>query len=145
MIDVVRLVRFVKSAVFLTGIGRFVSRSWESLPLTIPGLTLDDHIVMPNHLHGLLMLDPGEQLHRRRDAHTGQVIETAMALGEVIRRFKAKTAREIHDRGMTAFQWQGGLYEHIVEDEADRERVREYMARNAEEWELDQENPARTR
>ncbi|TAK32134.1 MAG: hypothetical protein EPO21_16035 [Chloroflexota bacterium] len=65
----------------------------------------------------------------------------APTLGEVVRAFKAATTRAIRVAGYAGFGWQRNYYEHVVRDEADLDRVREYIANNPARWAEDEENP----
>ena len=82
---------------------------------------------MPNHVHGILFLV--------RAGH-------APPLQTVVGSFKSAAAREVNrvrgTRGATV--WQRGYHDHIVRDEEDLERIREYIATNPARWLSDPEN-----
>lgn len=76
----------------------------------IHGVTVDTHIVMPNHVHLILSLNDCE-----------------ISLGEIIRRFKARVSRR------SGFPlWQANYYEHVIRDEEALNRIREYIIHNPE-------------
>jgi REP element-mobilizing transposase RayT len=62
-------------------------------------------------------------------------------LGKLIRHYKARTTRMIHDAGFPEFQWQRNYYEHIIRDQKDLNAIRRYIHDNPAQWYLDNENP----
>jgi len=62
----------------------------------------------------------------------------ALVLGKVIRHFKAKTAKTIHDQGWEAFRWQRNYYEHVIRSENELSRIREYIINNPVNWTTDE-------
>jgi REP element-mobilizing transposase RayT len=67
-------------------------------------------------------------------------------LPEIIRAFKTFSARLINESRATpgAPVWQRNYYEHVVRGENELSRIREYIANNPLQWEMDRENPLRT-
>lgn len=57
-----------------------------------------------------------------------------MLLGKVIRAWKAKCTRLIHQAGNSSFTWQARYYEHIIRNEQELSRIREYIAQNPARW-----------
>ena len=110
--------------------GEVVRRQIELLSQRFAGAAVDAFVVMPNHVHVIV------RLQRARQASPLQV---------VIGSFKSGSAREINALRATpgAKVWQRGYHDHVIRDEADFQRVREYIASNPIRWSLDPENPAR--
>ena len=77
----------------------------------------------------------------RGDA-VGGMVGGAPALGDVIRAFKSLSAIHVN-RLLTRSGplWQRNYYEHIIRDEDELNRIREYITNNPMQWELDRENP----
>ena len=61
----------------------------------------------------------------------------------IIRAFKSAVTRRINKlRGVpSALLWQRNYYEHVIRDEDELDRVRQYIAENPLKWALDPENP----
>jgi len=97
---------------------------------------LDQHVVMPNHIHGLLQLLPIQAQGEQR----------GVGLSAIINQYKSAVTRcAIKESGNTGcVLWQRGYYEHVVRDEKDLYRIREYIVTNPLRWMLDRENPQRT-
>ncbi len=99
---------------------------------------LDAFVVMPNHVHGIVWLLPVGA--RRASPVSGA---PAQSLGAFVGAYKSTVTRSVNIvRAMPgAPVWQRGYYEHVVRDEADLERVREYIRDNPARWEFDREHP----
>ena len=114
--------------VVLRAAGLIVERQIEQLPERLAGVGLDSFVVMPNHVHALV------QLHERA--------RQASPLRVVVGAFKSGSTRQINLlRGTPgAHVWQRGYYDHVIRDEADLMRAREYIETNPIRWALDPEN-----
>ncbi len=117
----------------LSRIGEIVAGVWTGLADHYPHVHLDAWVIMPNHLHGILVLD---------DVDRGSVRH---GLSEVVRGFKSFSAKEVNRvRGVVGQAlWQRSFFEHVIRDEAGLERIRRYIEENPVRWEEDPENPAR--
>jgi putative transposase len=129
----------------LNNVGEIVLSHWKMLPERFAPVVLDEYVLMPNHLHGIIyliysdeedytMIATNERQRRtfQRPAHN--------TLGEIIRSFKAATARTIRVAGHGEFTWQRNYYEHVIRHEKDLERVRLYIANNPARWSEDELN-----
>jgi REP element-mobilizing transposase RayT len=133
----------------LNNAGRIAQEVWEELPARFPQVGIDGFIVMPNHIHGILMV--GAQFIAPSDSPfdviknpARSVIGRAPALGEIIRAYKAISTRKIRPTVKADFRWQRNYYEHIVRNEESLNRIREYILNNPIQWDVDRENPAAT-
>jgi REP element-mobilizing transposase RayT len=140
-----------------------VERAWRSVTGIRPQAY--EFVVMPNHVHGIVWLAgsrcPNAQhggSKRRTDylPRSGADDATVTAgaarlrsnvsadsLGAKVRAFKAATTRRINARRGTpsAPVWQPGYYEHVVRNDADLNRIRQYILDNPAKWADDPENP----
>ena len=129
----------------LNNSGQIAKAAWDELPARFPSVRLDAFIVMPNHVHGIIMV--GAQFIAPSDGFgaTNQgVMNHAPTLGEIVRAYKAASTRLIRQAGTPDFAWQRNYYEHVVRDEESLNRIRQYILDNPERWEFDHENPAAT-
>ena len=144
----------------LNDVGRMVATHWRSLSKRFSSVQPDALVVMPNHMHGIIaLIDVGAALvaaqgRARRITPprraTTRVAPTA-SLGRVIGAYKSLTtvayARGVKMWGWTPFAgklWQRNYYEHIIRNETDLNRVRQYIMDNPARWAEDPEHPART-
>jgi REP element-mobilizing transposase RayT len=129
--------------------GQIVQAVWEELPIRCPGVDTDAFVIMPNHVHGIVTigLDAGVGAQFIAPMHQGAMNQGAMnrapTLGEVVRVFKAVSTYRIRRRGCPWFAWQRNYYEHIIRDDEDLTRIREYIRLNPVLWAEDAENPDR--
>ncbi len=61
-------------------------------------------------------------------------------LGKIIRYFKARTSKLVHDGGHFNFRWQRNYFEQIIRDEEALNQIRQYIKDNPSQWEIDSEN-----
>ena len=116
-------------------------------------VALDEFVIMPNHLHGIVLLGgPGKiEWEPRRDLinqiptdHFPMMKSPKQTLGKVIRHFKARAARILHRDGVPDFGWQRKYYDRIIRDDDELDRIREYIIANPSVWAEDKENPSGT-
>ncbi|MCB0220578.1 MAG: transposase [Chrysiogenetes bacterium] len=146
-----------EGTVRLSDSGRAVEAAWHGLPEHYPHVDLDAFVVMPNHVHGIIVLsDPDVGAGLKPAPTENAVVEmdraglkpaptgTHHGLPEIVRAFKTFSARRINAlRGTPGVPvWQRNYYEHIVRDDDDLARIREYIANNPIGWGGDRENPA---
>ena len=128
----------VDGAMRLNAKGTIVDELWREIPEHFSGALIDEYVIMPNHLHGILVFmaasigAPGGVI----PTTTQGAMNRAPTLGEIVRAFKARVTREV---GSTV--WQRNYYEHIVRDDISLSRIRQYILANPARWELDRENP----
>ncbi|ADR37677.1 hypothetical protein Ocepr_2229 [Oceanithermus profundus DSM 14977] len=137
--------------------GRMVEEWWLSLPGKFAGALLDAFVVMPNHFHGLLVLNADFSVGadprvgpEKSGAHTGAPLRRKpTSLPEVMSWFKTMTTnayiRGVRDEGWPRFEgrlWQRSYHDRIVRNETELDRLRAYIATNPLRWHLDRENPA---
>ncbi len=113
--------------------GKIVGASWKEIEKHFPTVKLDQFIVMPNHLHGIIILQPA----------CPEVGIKAVSLSTIIGLFKSNSAKRINElRGTTgAGVWQRSFYEHIIRNQESLDEIRQYIANNPYNWPQDPENP----
>lgn len=123
----------------LSQLGQIASASWAQLAEQYPYVNLDAWVVMPNHLHGIILIT-NEIGGGSRTAPTIQ----PKSLGRLIGAFKTVSTRQINRVRETpaAPFWQRNFYEHVIRNETSLRALREYVANNPLQWELDQLHPA---
>jgi REP element-mobilizing transposase RayT len=117
-----------------------VRLAWCGLSARFPIVALDEFVVMPNHVHGIIILaDAGAA----SSAPTG-MRGRAATLGHVVRAFKsisAIDANKILGQSNRPF-WQRNYYEHIIRDEEELSVLRRYIRDNPGGWLDDPDNPS---
>lgn len=121
--------------------GLVIESWWSSIPLRFPSVMLDAYVVMPNHLHGLLMIGA--------DPDIGEA-KPLPKLSDVVRWFKSMSTRDyilgVRLQGWPRFPgrlWQERYMDHIVRSDASLERIRSYIVNNPSRWQDDENHPDR--
>ena len=130
----------------LNDVGRVVQTVWDGLPERFPTIELDACVVMPNHVHGILVLvGAGLAMPLWGAASSAPTGSASATLGIMLRAFKSISAVGVNRLLSRSGQplWQRNYYEHIIRSEESLNRIREYIATNPMRWELDRENPCR--
>ncbi len=136
----------------LSDLGHIVAESWAWLADHHPYVTLDAWAIMPNHMHGIIIIHDDVCRGGSRTAPTTGIGAASSAdkrkpLGRLIGAFKTTSTKRINEvRGLpgTPF-WQRNYYERVVRNEGELRAIREYIADNPLHWQLDRENPANER
>lgn len=122
-------------------VGQVVEAAWQDLPHHTPGLILDAWVVMPNHLHGIVIL-PGDQAINslRENVPRGP---KPRSLGAVIGGFKSAVSREIAAKRLSLVRplWQRNYYERIVRNDRELDATRRYIESNPLRWADDPDHP----
>ena len=123
-------------------IGKIVVKNWNHIPQHFSAVELDECVVMPNHIHGIITLDTvGARSPRPPALRKGAV--SSPTLGQVVAYFKYQSTKYINQRHNTPGTciWQRNYYDHVIRDDIGLQRVREYIRNNPTQWELDQLHP----
>jgi REP element-mobilizing transposase RayT len=139
--------KIVNGEMRLNDAGRLVQDVWGNLPNHYAGVDLDAFVVMPNHIHGIVMIVGAGP---RACPHTGQPqgVAPTLSLPDTVHRCKTLTTNRYMDgvkqHGWPLFPrrvWQRNYYEHIIRNDESLNRIREYILNNPVQWEMDRENP----
>jgi len=128
--------RVVGEEVKLNRFGLAVENAFSWLRSHFEGVSLDQWIVMPNHVHLIVIIDDNVE-GGSRTAPTGQ-----RHLGRAIAAFKTVSTKRINQirNAPGAGFWQRNYYEHIIRSEKALDRIREYIESNPINWAMDPEN-----
>lgn len=143
----------------LNRLGVVVAAHWKNLPKYHPRLRLDEFVVMPNHVHGIMFLtDPfvgagfSDHLDGLTDNTLAKPAPTDAALptqghsiSEITRGFKTFSSRQINQirRAQGVPVWQRNYYDRIIRDEISLQQIRQYIVNNPPSWQQDQLHPDR--
>ena len=121
-------------------LGKIVKNCWQEIPIHFDNVNLDLFIIMPNHLHGIIYMNDSICRGLINQTPTEKWIlqkTPKLVLGKIIRSYKAYASRIAHKNGFHDFQWQRNYYEHIIRNDNELNRIREYIINNPFNWELD--------
>lgn len=149
----------------LNQLGKIVIEHWNDLPNRFPIVALDQFIVMPNHIHGIIQTIVGAPLAGARNSNAGARNDDncdglggnvnnnrapargAPTIGDIIGAYKSLCVHHclqwIKSNNPTFFMgtlWQRNYWEHIVRDKNELGRIRDYIRNNPQKWETDKLN-----
>ncbi|NJK66943.1 MAG: transposase [Microcoleus sp. SU_5_3] len=129
----------------LSTYGKTVLFNWSILPKRYPNVALDNFIVMPNHVHGIIVLKGSPAINYTESDKLVQIESKIYPLSEIVRGLKTFSARRINQmRYLTGVSvWQRGYYEHIIRNEESLGAIREYIINNPLLWGKDELYPDR--
>lgn len=123
----------------LTAAGEMIRKTWQEIPAYYAGIALDAYVVMPNHLHGVVVL------LRQGQAQGPAPTENLLTLPDIMHRYKTLTTKRYADgvkhcgwRPFPGRLWQRNYWERIIRDERELQNIREYIANNPACWQDDQ-------
>jgi REP element-mobilizing transposase RayT len=141
-------------------VAAILHEEWQTLTNRFPSIRLDAFIVMPNHVHFILWLTdsvgvplagaPTEvRTENEASRDDGAGASPAPTLGSIVGAYKSLVATrwlkwvKEQEQGSSGRMWQRNYYEHIVRNEYELNRIREYVIANPAMWNRDPENPVR--
>jgi REP element-mobilizing transposase RayT len=111
--------------------GSIVKNCWKDLINHYSYVELDALTIMPNHIHGIITIPAPTRTQKNH------------GLSEIVRALKTFSSRKINKlrnrKGVSI--WQRNYYEHIIRNEKEMNKIREYIINNPLQWDLDKENP----
>lgn len=151
----------------LSDVGQLANTFWLEIPDHFPGVLMDAHIVMPNHVHGILVIDKmdhdkdmvrtpnlgvptgGTIITTDTDTMINTTINTPnhrtqqasqkwkpQTIGVIINQFKRKCTIDAWKINPN-FAWQSRFHDHIIRNEHEFLRIRDYIINNPKNWETD--------
>lgn len=124
-------------------LGQMVRKEWMYLPCRFVNIELDEFIVMPNHVHGIIIVltaDTQNRIAATNNETFGQPVPGSIPT--IVRTYKAVMtlrARRMLDDAKIQI-WQRNYYEHVIRNDRGLEAARRYIQENPMNWAKDQEN-----
>jgi REP element-mobilizing transposase RayT len=115
-----------------TIIGQTAIDFWAEIPKHYPFVELDEFVVMPNHLHGILFFNKPD----KTDWQPNQFGVQSQNLGAVIRAFKSSVKRDANENDIE-FEWQSRYHDRIIRNERALNAIRKYIIDNPLNWNND--------
>jgi len=169
----------VNGEMTLNEFGEIVKTEWQKTGALRPNIDVDAFVVMPNHLHGILIITDNDDLYHhhnrnrnrdrnRRDtlqrvsteseseseSESGMGMEPGMGMGTIeqfgkpthnsiptiVRLFKSTVTKQINQIHQTLGipVWQRNYYEHIIRNDDELNKIREYIINNPLTWKTDE-------
>jgi REP element-mobilizing transposase RayT len=135
----------------LNDAGEIAVSVWREISEHFPSVATDEFVVMPNHIHGILVVADASvrathasPLPALRGRASGP---SQRSIGAIVGSFKSAAAKRINEsRGTVGVSvWQRNYYEHVIRGDDALNRVRQYIIDNPAQWAMDRENPEANR
>jgi REP element-mobilizing transposase RayT len=134
----------------LSEMGEIAKDCWEQIPQHFPFVQLGAFVIMPNHVHGIIVVDKTdvETLHatslplQRDELYKGshdifsQLSPQKYSVGSIIRSYKSAVSKNIHEFSPN-FTWQSRFHDHIIRNEKEFTKISEYIMHNPQNWKED--------
>ena len=135
-----------------------VTSCWYSIPESFSNINLDEFVLMPNHLHGILTIlendgtgeafaSSGIDWNHIIHANASPLQPTGTrpgSLSAVVQNFKSVSTRLVNKRFFKVGNkiWQRNYYERIIRNDRELNAIRQYIIDNPLNWGMDKENPS---
>ena len=140
----------------LSKFGVVARQQWEKLTQRFPHIELGAFVIMPNHMHGIIVIlagrgtaenlsDPAGELPRRAPPREQFQKPVKGSIPTIVRSYKSAVSFRINliRETQDAPVWQRNYYEHVIRDEKDLQNKTDYINANPLLWDQDDENPLR--
>lgn len=133
----------------LSEIGELAEKYWLEIPNHFPFVQLDAFVVMPNHMHGIIVINKNDDVGDVGNVETRQCLVSTKSIGQqrfqnqgkntlssIIGSYKSvvtKNVRKIH----ADFAWQSRFHDHIIRNDESFQRIKKYIVENPLKWNND--------
>jgi putative transposase len=158
----------ISDKMILNEYGKIANSCWIEIPEHFPDVELDEYVIMPNHIHGIILISndnhvvgaglapaldninnhASDNINDRATAvYTNRATaRVAPTIGNVVGAFKSIVSNEclklfkMNNKRMGKI-WQRNYYEHIIRNDKELNTMRDYIMNNAAKWNEDENNP----
>lgn len=142
----------------LSEVGMLAEKYWKEIPKHFPFIELGNFVVMPNHMHGILIVNNNnnnnnavETLHRKvlssetlqcnvctddKNQFFAKISPKSGSISTIIRSYKSIVTREAHLIN-SKFKWHAKFHDHIIRNSISFERIQNYIENNPSNWKED--------
>ena len=123
-----------KNNIKLSKIGQIIDKQWNNIPNLYGNIESDRYVIMPNHIHGILIVNYREGA------------SPSPTISNIIGSFKSKCSVEYlnyinqNTLDLSGKIWQRSFYDHVIRNERSLNAIRKYITENPENWGQDIEN-----
>ena len=134
----------------LSTVGKIAHQYWSEIPQHSKHTYLDEFIIMPNHVHGIIIIDNPQNPCRdvacnvptNNDEYDlsqtmSQLSPKSGTLSVIVRSYKSSVTRWCRQNGNDIFQWQSRFYENIIRDKKSLNNICRYIINNPAKWSED--------
>ena len=127
-------------------VGRIALKNWQDMPNHFDGVYLDEYVIMPNHVHGIIIIDkPRRDVACYVSTINDDVNKTMSnlspkpgTLSAIVRSYKSSVTHWCRKNDDDIFYWQPRFYDRIIRNERELNNVRQYIINNPAKWTEDE-------
>ncbi len=123
----------------LSAVGQMAYKYWHEIPYHFPFVMLDAFIIMPNHIHGIIIINKAD--YKYKECNFGKFSPQVKNMASIIRGYKIGVTKYAANNNLS-FKWQPRYYDNIIRDRYHLNNVREYIKNNPKKWKIDKFNPS---
>lgn len=123
----------VHEEMILNELGIVAEQYWKATSNHFISAELDYYVIMPNHIHGIIIINPDVKPPDRAALQRP-------TLSQIINQFKGSVKRWANKNDYANFRWQSRFYDRIIRNERELYKIRKYILQNPLKWELEKNN-----
>ncbi len=140
--------RIVDRKMILSALGESAQDCWDEIPVHFPFVELGEFVIMPNHTHGVLvinkMVDTNVETHGHASVETQNFASLphnkfgpqSQNLASIVRGYKIGVTKFARQNGIP-FAWQARYHDHVIRNTEELYRIQQYILSNPQNWEKD--------
>ena len=130
----------------LNAAGKIATECWRAIPEHFPNVVLHGYVIMPNHVHGILEIDPSRGAKNFSPVQDGRANNnsplpqpkgTSKTIGSIVRGFKIGVTKWMRQNTTIHDVWQRNYYENIIRNDGAYITISDYIANNPANWDSD--------
>jgi putative transposase len=119
----------------MTEIGKIAYDNWGSIPTFHPYVELDDFVIMPDHMHGILFINKPDKISWEINKFGAQ----SKNLASILRGYKS-SVKTYATTNNIEFTWQSRYYDRVIRNEKEYLNIKGYIQDNPDQWFLNQQD-----
>jgi len=139
--------KFIDNRLKLNSAGLMLEKVWQTCSSSNPSILIDEFIVMPNHVHGIVWLVNDDSIIELHGKAKSTLEKHSLSLIDFIRDFKSLTThnyingvKKYHWPPFNKKLWQRSYYDRIIRNETELNNIRQYIKDNPKNWLHDRYN-----
>ena len=107
----------------LNELGKIASECLGKVGALFESVTVDNYIVMPNHIHAIIIIEN----------NSAKRVDLSIVVGQ----YKSAVTRKIHEKNPDFIVWQRSFHDHIIRHQSEYEKIWQYVQFNSQKWNED--------
>jgi len=136
----------VDGKMILNHAGMATQNCWLEIPKHFPNTILDEFVIMPNHIHGIIVINVGANNYSPQhlpqqnylSVQSSPFQSPSQTIGSVIRGFKIGVTKWFRQNTDVYDVWQRNYYEHIIRNDEELNAICQYIINNPLNWQEDE-------